>query len=188
VGELLASRGIEVITGATPVKYQGGRLTFSPSAEVEADAVLSLPRIEGRQIGGITHDLDGFIAVDEHCRIRGMQHAFAIGDVTSFPVKQGGIATQQADVAAEAIAAELGCAVSAKPLDPILRGVLWTGAKPLYLSGYLAGGHGETSIANDEPPWNGAEQDKIVGRYLTPFLDQASRDLIGPRLQSRPPS
>lgn len=175
VGELLAARGIEVITGATPVKYEGGRLTLSPSAEVEADAVLSLPHIEGRQIGGVPHDLNGFVAIDEHCRIQGMPHAFAIGDVTSFPVKQGGIATQQADVAAEAIAAELGCDVPAGALDPLLRGVLWTGTEPLYLSGYLAGGHGETSIAGDTPLWDGAEEDKIVGRYLTPFLDQVKR-------------
>jgi sulfide:quinone oxidoreductase len=169
VGELLAARGIEVIAGATPVKYEGGRLSVSPGAEVAADAVLSMPHIEGRQIGGVPHDANGFVAIDEHCRIRGMRQAFAIGDVTSFPVKQGGIATQQADVAAEAIAAELGCEVPAEALDPILRGVLWTGGEPLYLSGYLAGGHGETSIAS------GAERDKIVGRYLTPFLDQASR-------------
>jgi sulfide:quinone oxidoreductase len=175
VGALLEERGIEVVAGATPVKYADGRLTMSPSAELEADAVLSLPRLEGRQIGGVPHDLDGFIAVDEHCRIRGMEHAFAVGDVTDFPVKQGGIATQQADVAAEAIAAELGCEVSSEPLDPVLRGVLWTGADPLYLSGHLAGGHGETSSASNEPPWDGAEQDKIIGRYLTEFLDPAAR-------------
>ena len=106
VGELLAERDIEVIAGATPIRYDSGLLTVSPGATVEADVVLSLPRMEGRQIGGVPHDLDGFVAVDDHGRIRGMQHAFAAGDVTSFPVKQGGLATQQADVVAEAIAAE----------------------------------------------------------------------------------
>ena len=103
-----------------------------------------------------------------------MQHAFAAGDVTSFPVKQGGLATQQADVVAEAIAADLGCEVDAKSLDPILRGVLWTGAEPLYLSGHLSGGHGETSTATDEAPWGADEQGKVVGRYLTPFLAELS--------------
>jgi sulfide:quinone oxidoreductase len=170
VSDLLGERNIEVITGATPVKYDGGRLSVSPSASIEADAVLSLPRIEGRLIGGIPHDLDGFVAVDDHGRVRGMQHVFAAGDVTSFPVKQGGLATQQADVAAEAIAAELGCEVAADPLDPILRGVLWTGAEPLYLSSYLAGGRGETSTATDEAPWGGDEQGKLVGRYLSRFF------------------
>jgi sulfide:quinone oxidoreductase len=174
VSELLGERNIEFIAGATPVKYDSGLLSVSPSATIEADAVLSLPRIEGRQIGGIPHDLDGFVAVDDHARVRGMQHVFAAGDVTSFPVKQGGLATQQADVAAEAIAAELGCEVAADPLDPILRGVLWTGTQPLYLSGHLAGGHGETSTATDEAPWEGDAQGKLVGRYLTPFFADLS--------------
>jgi sulfide:quinone oxidoreductase len=126
--------------------------------------------MEGRTIGGVPHDLAGFIATDDHGRVRGMPHAYAAGDVTTFPVKQGGIATQQADVVAEAIAAELGCDVAAEPFDPILRGVLWTGDSPLYLSGYLSGGHGETSSASDEAPWGGGEEDKLLGRYLTPFF------------------
>jgi hypothetical protein len=29
------------------------------------------------------------------------------------------------------------------PFDPILRGGLWTGARPRYLFGWLGGGHGE---------------------------------------------
>jgi sulfide:quinone oxidoreductase len=174
VAALLAERGIEVVTGATPVKYDRGQLSVSPSATIEADVVLSLPRMEGRQIGGIPHDQGGFVDVDEHGRVRGLEHVFAAGDVTSFPVKQGGIATQQADVAAEAIAAELGCDVAADPLDPILRGVLWTGAEPLYLSADLAGGHGETSTATDRAPWGGDEQGKLVGHYLSPFFADLS--------------
>lgn len=173
VAALLAERGIEVVTSATPIHFEEGRLAVSPRAAIEADAVLSLPRMEGRRIGGVPHDLAGFIPVDEHGRVRGMQRAYAAGDATTFPVKQGGIGTQQADVAAEAIAAELGCEVEAKPLDPVLRGVLWTGAKPLYLSGYLSGGHGETSIASDEPPWETAAEGKVVSRYLTRFLSRA---------------
>lgn len=170
VGALLAERGIEVVTGATPIHFEDGQLATSPRAAIEADAVLSLPRMEGRRIGGVPYDLAGFIPVDDHGRVRGMQHTYAAGDATTFPVKQGGISTQQADVAAESIASELGCDVEAKPLDPILRGVLWTGRKPLYLSGYLSGGHGETSSVSDEAPWEGGAEDKLVGRYLTPFF------------------
>ena len=172
IGELLAGRGIEVFTGAMPINFEGGQLSLSPRATVDADAVLSLPRMEGRGITGVPHDRGGFVPVDEHCRVHGMPSAYAAGDVTSFPVKQGGIATQQADAAAEAIAADLGSEVSAQPFDPILRGVLWTGAEPLYLSGYLAGGHGETSSATNEPTWDGAAEGKIVGRYLMPFFSE----------------
>lgn len=167
---LLAERGVEVVNGVTPIHFEDGQLAVSPRGAVEADAVLSLPRMEGRRIGGVPYDLAGFIPVDDHGRVRGMDHTYAAGDATTFPVKQGGVSTQQADVATEAIAAELGCDVEAKPLDPILRGVLWTGAKPLYLSGYLTGGHGETSIASDQAPWEGGAEDKLIGRYLTPFF------------------
>jgi sulfide:quinone oxidoreductase len=170
VRELLDERGVEVVAGVVPINFEGGRLSVSPRATVEADAVLSLPRMEGRRIGGIPHDLAGFVPVDDHGRVHGMERVYAAGDVTSFPVKQGGIGAQQADVAAEAIAAELGCDVAAEPFDPILRGVLWTGADPLYLSGYLAGGHGETSQAGKEPFWDGAESGKVASRFLTPFL------------------
>jgi len=172
VAELLASQGIEVVTGTTPVKYEHGQLSIVPGDEIEADAVIALPRLEGRQIEGLPYDPNGFIPVDDHARIAGVDHAFAVGDVTSFPVKQGGIATQQADVAAEAIAAELGCEVEAGPLDPVLRGVLWTGAKPRYLFGWLAGGHGETSVASERPPWPVDNPSKLIGRYLTPFLSE----------------
>jgi sulfide:quinone oxidoreductase len=172
VAELLASQGIEVITGTTPVKYEHGQLSIIPGNEIEADAVIALPRLEGRHIEGLPYDQNGFIPVGDHARVPGVVHTFAIGDVTGFPVKQGGIATQQADVAAEAIASELGCEVEAKPLDPVLRGVLWTGAKPRYLFGWLAGGHGETSVASERPPWPVDNPSKLIGRYLTPFLSE----------------
>jgi len=170
VAELLADHGVEVLTGTHPVKYENGTLAIVPGEPIEADAVVSLPRLEGRRIDGLPYDASGFLPVDDHARIAGLSHAFAVGDVTNFPVKQGGIATQQADVAAEDIAAALGCEVEAKPLDPILRGILWTGAKPRYLFGWLGGGHGETSVASERPPWPIDNPSKLIGRYLTPFL------------------
>ena len=170
VADLLADHGIEVITGTHPVKYERGALAIVPGHELEADAVISLPRLEGRRIAGLPYDASGFIPVDDHSRIPGVPHAFAVGDVTTFPVKQGGIATQQADVAAETIAAELGGDAEANPLDPVLRGILWTGAKPRYLFGWLGGGHGETSVASERPQWPIDNPSKLIGRYLTPFL------------------
>ncbi len=172
VAALLADHEIEVIAGTHPVAYENGALTIVPGDPLEADAVVSLPRLEGRHIQGLPYDAGGFIPVDDHSRIPGFRHAFAVGDVTTFPVKQGGIATQQADAAAEAIAADLGCEVEANPLDPVLRGILWTGAKPRYLFGWLGGGHGETSVASERPPWPIDNPSKLIGRYLTPFLAQ----------------
>jgi sulfide:quinone oxidoreductase len=172
VAELLEREGIEVIAGAHPVSYEKGALAIVPGGGLEADAVISLPRLEGRRIEGIPYDPAGFIPIDDHARVPGFPNVFAAGDVTAFPVKQGGIATQQADAAAEAIAADLGCDVDARPLDPVLRGVLWTGAKPRYLFGWLGGGHGETSVASERPPWPIDNPSKLIGRYLTPFLSE----------------
>ena len=170
VAGLLADHGIEVLTGTHPVKYEDGVLTAVPGEPLAADAVVSLPRLQGRRIEGLPCDPDGFVPVDDQARVAGLSHTFAVGDVTDFPVKQGGIATQQADAAAEAIAADLGCDVEAKPVDPVLRGILWTGSKPRYLFGWLGGGHGETSVASERAPWPIDNPSKLIGRYLTPFL------------------
>ncbi|MGB7588344.1 MAG: FAD-dependent oxidoreductase [Solirubrobacterales bacterium] len=179
--QLLEERGIEVISGTHPVKFEDGRLRVAPGRPIETDAVISLPRLEGRRIGGIPHDVDGFVAVDEHGGVIGMERVFAAGDITAFPVKQGGIAAQLADVAARSIAREAGCDVAPAAFEPVLRGVLWTGADPRYLYGYLAGGHGETSTLSPSPPWHDQEG-KIVGRYLAPFLssvlDEDHRSLV----------
>jgi sulfide:quinone oxidoreductase len=174
MGGILAEHGIEVVTGTHPVKFEAGRLLVAPGEAIEADAAITLPRLEGRCIDGIPHDEGGFVPVDEHLRVHGMDRIYAVGDVTAFPVKQGGIATQQADAAAEAIAAEVGAGVEPKAFDPILRGVLWTGTEPWYLYGKLTGGHGETSTLTATPPWS-PHDGKIIGRYLTPFLESVER-------------
>ena len=92
--------------------------------------MVALPNLYGQEIDGIPHTRDGFIVVDEQSRVVGFRDIFAAGDVTNFPVKQGGIAAQQADAAAEAIAADLGAIREAAPFRPILRGVLLTGRTP----------------------------------------------------------
>ncbi len=169
VGELLSKRGIRVVAGTHPVRFERGRLEVAPGEPIEVDAVISAPRLEGRRVAGVPHDPDGFIGTDEHGGVIGMERVYACGDVTAFPVKQGGIAAQQADAAAEAIAAELGADVKPEPFDPILRGTLWTGEKPKFLYGKLSGGHGETSVLADHAVWE--HEGKIVGKYLAPFLD-----------------
>jgi sulfide:quinone oxidoreductase len=175
VGALLAERGIEVVTGTHPVKFEDGRLSVAPGESIEADAVVSLPRLEGRRIDGVPHDDDGFVAIDDKGWVRGLEHALAAGDVTSFPVKQGGIATQEADLCAESILARIGAGPEPEPFDPVLRGVLWTGAEPRYLYGRPAGGHGEVSELSDRPEWAQDGDGKIIGRYLTPFLTEISK-------------
>ena len=173
--KLLAERGIEVVAGAHPVRFEAGRLRIAPGEEIEADAVISLPRLEGRRIAGIPHDADGFVRVDEHGKAIGLERVYAAGDVTTFPVKQGGVATQQADAVAEAIVAEIGGGPAPAPFDPVLRGVLWTGSEPRYLYGRPTGGHGETSSLSTQPQWP-VPDGKVIGRHISTFLDSLAHD------------
>jgi sulfide:quinone oxidoreductase len=48
---------------------------------------------------------------------------YAIGDMTNRPLKQGGLAAQQADVAAAAIGAAAGLTASSEPYRPVLRAI-----------------------------------------------------------------
>ena len=63
----------------------------------------------------------------------GCDRVYAAGDVTDFPLKQGGLATQQADAAAEAMLADLGLPIVPRPFEPVLQGVLYTDDEPAYL-------------------------------------------------------
>jgi sulfide:quinone oxidoreductase len=170
--ELLDARGIRLITGSCPVDFADGELRLVPDGQIPADRVVALPRLHGTPIDGLPQTVEGFVAVDPHGRVRGLDDVFAAGDITSFPVKQGGIAAQQADAAAETIAALAGADVTPQPFRPVLRGLLLTGRQPRYLRHELTGGAGDSSTASPEPLW--WPPAKIVGQYLAPFLGEIS--------------
>jgi sulfide:quinone oxidoreductase len=172
VRELLEECGIAVRTGASPVELVDGELRLVPEGSVAADRVVALPRLRGPRIDGLPQTVEGFIPVDAHGQVHGLADVFAAGDITSFPVKQGGIAAQQADAAAELIAANAGADLTAQPFRPVLRGLLLTGRQPRYLRHELTGGAGDLSAASPEPLW--WPPAKIVGRYLAPFLGAAA--------------
>ena len=170
VRALLDARGIAVHTGAYAAEAREGELLFVGDQLVPADRVVALPRLQGPRIGGIPQTFEGFVDVDEYGRVAGLADVYAAGDITTFPVKQGGIAAQQAEAAAEAIAAAAGVDLRPRPFRPVLRGLLLTGEGPRYLRGEFAAGPGEASQASSEPLW--WPPAKIVGRYLSPFLAQ----------------
>jgi sulfide:quinone oxidoreductase len=117
---LLAERGIGVVAGTQPVSFADGRLLVAPGDAIAAEAVVSLPRLEGRGIDGLPADENGFLHVDEHCRVGGIERVFAAGDVTAFPIKQGEVAARQAAAAAESIPVA-GRDLEPAPFDPVLR-------------------------------------------------------------------
>ncbi|HET7758633.1 MAG TPA: FAD-dependent oxidoreductase [Gaiellaceae bacterium] len=165
VAELLDARGIELFTESTPLRFQDGILTTVPSREIDADAVIALPRLEGPRLDGIYHDAHGFIPTDDHGQVAGEIDVWAAGDATTFPLKQGGIAAQQADAAAESIAARAGAQIEPEPFRPVLRGLLLTGMVPRFLR---AEPGTPASAVDTEPLW--WPPAKIVGRHLAPFL------------------
>jgi sulfide:quinone oxidoreductase len=165
---LLERRHIEVHTRSHPFALEEGLLHLVPEGTIPAERVVALPRLQGQRIDGVPQTVDGFIPVDANGRVYGLEDVYAAGDITSFPVKQGGIAAQQALSAAEAIAAAAGADIDPSPFRPVLRGLLLTGGRPQYLRHEITGGVGNTSMASDEPLW--WPPAKIVGQYLAPFL------------------
>lgn len=83
VRDLLADRGIELITGAHPVAFEDGFLHIAGREAIEAEAAISAPRLEGHRVAGIPCDEYGFVDVDEHNRVAGLERIYAAGDVTS---------------------------------------------------------------------------------------------------------
>ena len=99
--------------------------------------------MEGPRIDGLPADANGFIPVDDHGRVKGTEDVYAAGDGTNFPIKQGGLGTQQADAVAPHIAHRLGASVEPEPFRPVLRGKLLTGQESLSMKADVAGGGGE---------------------------------------------
>jgi len=165
VAELLELHGIDHHADVTPVAVDGRALRVLPNERIKADRVVALPRLEGPRLEGVPHDKNGFVPTDLNGLVRGLDDVYAAGDLTDFPVKQGGIAAQQADAAAESIAAAAGAPIEPRPFRPVLRGLLLTGLTPRYLWGVPGS---VRSAADTEPLW--WPPAKIVGRYLAPFL------------------
>jgi sulfide:quinone oxidoreductase len=192
VRDMLAARGIGLETSARPLEAHDGRLILDGAPPLDADAVVALPRLTGPHLRGLPSDREGYVPVDAHGRVPGMPGVYAAGDATSFPIKQGGLATQQADAVAQAIAQDIGARDDAAPFRPVLRGLLLTGGAPLYLRAEL---HRPTATATARtlrgetsgralwwPPG------KVAGRYLAPYLaDARPRDLADAPLADRRP-
>ncbi|HET8874542.1 MAG TPA: hypothetical protein VFM83_12735 [Gaiellaceae bacterium] len=165
INSLLETRGIWLRTDTTPVVFRNGALLVVPGRAIRTDGVISLPVPEGRLIPGLPDGGHGFVRTDQHGRVEGRDDVYAAGDITTFPLKQGGIATQQADAAAASIAALAGAPVRPRPFRPVLRGLLLTGLSPRFMAASLLENSAEIDT---EPLW--WPPGKIVGRYLAPFL------------------
>jgi sulfide:quinone oxidoreductase len=167
VGELLHQHAIEFVGSSYPSVGRGYVIADPGGRRIDADRIVALPALEGRAVAGVPADGNGFIPVDEHGRVPGLAGVYAAGDGTSFPIKQGGLATQQADAVAAAIAAEAGAPIDAEPFRPVLRGLLLTGGDDRFLRNVVAGGGGEGEVATHTLWW---PPTKIAGRYISGYL------------------
>jgi sulfide:quinone oxidoreductase len=150
----------------------GGALTVPHHAPVRADRVVAAPQLRGARITGIPTNRWGFVPTDAIGRIQGMVDVFAAGDMTTLPIKHGGLATQQSDRIAHTIAASLGLAAHSVRPGLVLELRLIGGRRPLYIRLELdefsqPGGATRTHTRGD----HGTASTKVFGRYLTPYLE-----------------
>jgi sulfide:quinone oxidoreductase len=170
VSDALAGAGVDLVTSGAAVSAFEGAVRLASGEMIGADLAVALPELAGPRIAGLPQDDEGYLPVDEHGRVLGCTDVYAAGDVTDFPIKHGGLAAQQADAVADAIAAGLGAVGHPEPFRPIMRALLLTGRDPLYLRAELGTG-GFFPVAgtiSTEPLWSPPE--KVGGRHLASFL------------------
>ena len=169
VAELLARANVEMISSAYAEVPSSREVVINPGDQrLEVDRVIALPELYGPTVRGIPLGENGFIRVDPHCRVPDVERIYAAGDATDFPIKQGGIGSQQADAAAQSIAALAGAPVTPERFDPTIHGMLLTNGKPQYLTAHITGGHGFSSEITDTP--TSPPPSKITAKYLAPYL------------------
>lgn len=171
VAAQLAAHEIRFMGAHLPHGVESVGLRLAYAGAVPADRVIALPQLTGRRLSGVpSHDFSGFVQTDDRARVQGLHDVWAAGDMTTCPIKQGGLAAQQAEAAAADIAALAGAAPR-PPQRIVLRAKLLGGGRPLYLRSELdSAGQAvaSSSCAFDEPPW--WPDTKVFGRHVTPWL------------------
>ncbi len=166
---VLAEAGIELHAGVRAQVRGPGEILLR-GAQLNVDQIVTLPMVSPHELPGIPSGTRWFAPIDPHCRVQDVSgHVFAAGDVTDLLVKHGGVGAQQADTAAAGIAYLAGAtARPPAPLEPVIRGVLLTGDRPLYLEARLTTTRGIHSQILDQPPWPAGQ--KTVAAELGPYL------------------
>jgi sulfide:quinone oxidoreductase len=159
VAGLLRAGDVCFIPGADVDGVRDGCLHIAPEGSIRVDLAVALPVPFGQAVPGVPHDLGGFTSVDDRGRVCGLDDVYAVGDMTSRPIKQGGLAAQQAHVAASSIVASAGASVDVQTYRPVLRATLLNGGAPLHLRHPPAG---------DEL----AGTDTHLAQYLSALVEQ----------------
>lgn len=157
------SRQVAALLDGFGVRFVSTRDAAPPPTSLR----VTLPELDVPEIPGVPQGPNGFIPTGPDMRVPGAGPVWAAGDATWFPLKQGGIAAQQADVAATQIAELAGL----EPLEraprtfrPAIRAALMTPEGPRYLRTVA-----DAPVQSDDAPlwWPPA---KVAGRLLAPYL------------------
>jgi sulfide:quinone oxidoreductase len=173
VAGLLAHSDIRFFGRTHPAAARHDGLELLYEGLLPADAVITVPRLAGQRVPGVPSDWNGFTRTDELGRVEGAPDVYAAGDMTAYPVKQGGLAVQDGERVARTVAETLGADLAPEPVQRILRARLLCGSFAVYLRAPLDGSgrpimDGEVEPESAEPPWWPAS--KVFGRYLAPYL------------------
>ena len=177
IGRLIERAGIDSLHASFAQLSEGG-LMYEAIGQPSTDYVVTLPLLSGPELAGVpAGDTHGFVPVNEYGQVAGLEGVYAAGDATDFPVKQGGLAAQQADSVAEHVAARHGADVEPEPFRPALRGMLFSGDEPLYMRSDVPGADEEIPGAWYPLWW---PPTKVAGRYLGPYLfERGDEDRLG---------
>lgn len=171
VAELLDQRGIRFVGNAIPHSVRReGSLSLQFDASIDADRVVAVPELHGPRVAGVPANWSGFVPTDRTGRVEGLASVYAAGDMTTFPVKQGGLAAQQADVVAHTIAAGLGAPVKELRQTAILRARLLDSKGAVVLRTELDALGRPTLTTLEHRESRRDAQLKVFGLYLTPYL------------------
>jgi len=170
---LLEDRDVRFIGDAAAAGVRrDGVLMLRSGGPIRADRVVAVPQLRGRRITGVPTTRLGFVPTDTYGRVDGIEDVYAAGDITTFPVKQGGLAAQQADVVAHTIAAGAGASTKGLRDGHVLRALLIGGRAPLMLRTELdAWGRPGAAALERIDKREASSSNKMVARYLTPYLE-----------------
>lgn len=170
VAARLEEAGISLRLSSHVDRFEDGELHHSAGEPFAADAAVALPALEVPPLPGLPQRQNGFVQTDATMNVTGLEAVWAAGDATWFPIKQGGLAAQQADVAAGSIAARAGAHVPVQTFQPVLRGALITGGAPAFLRSSRGDPDADAAARGRALWW---PPTKLAGAYLGPYIARA---------------
>lgn len=171
VAALCRELGVVLRLGESIIAYDGARATFADGSQLDVDRLVSMPSLVPSVPQGIPVDSEGFISVGVGQLVAGTTSVYAVGDVTNFPIKQGGLASQEADAAAAAIERQLGFGGPPEQEGLVIEATLLTTNRRLPLRAKIDGDVNVQSLPAEAI--DGPSQ-KIYSRLLPERLRQIS--------------